>query len=179
MSELVAVTYPDVYRAGEVCAILQRLQREFLIEMEDAAYITREANGKVKLHQTTPIVSTAAGIGLTRGTIWGGLVGLLFLQPLLGMALGGAVGAAGGVVTGKLADFGIPDSFMKELGEKLQPGTSAVFVLFRKATWEKVLPHVAQYGGTVIHSSLSPEAEAKLQAALTEGGEGGEPRLAA
>src|SRR5215469_5788092 len=55
MSELVAVTYPDVYRAGEVCAILQRLQREFLIEMEDAAYITREANGKVKLHQTTPI----------------------------------------------------------------------------------------------------------------------------
>ena len=176
MSELVAVTYPDLYRAGEVCAILQRLQREFLIEMEDAAYVTREANGKLKLHQTQPIVGTAAGIGLTRGTIWGGLVGLLFLQPVLGIAIGGAMGAASGALTGKLADFGIPDSFMKQLGEKLQPGTSALFVLFRKATWEKVLPHVSQYGGTVLHSSLSPEAEAKIQAALTEGSE---PKLAA
>src|SRR5262245_4116227 len=152
MSELVAVTYPDVYRAGEVCATLQRLQRDFLIEMEDAAYITRESNGKVKLHQTVPVMATATGIGLTRGTMWGALVGLLFLQPVLGMAIGGAMGAAGGALTGRLVDLGIPDSFMKELGEKLQPGTSALFVLFRKATWEKVLPHVSQYGGTVIHS---------------------------
>jgi uncharacterized membrane protein len=86
------------------------------------------------------------------------------------------MGTAGGTLAGKLADFGIPDSFMKELGEKLQPGTSALFVLFRKATWEKVLPHVSEYGGTVLHSSLSPEAEAKLQTALTEGSE---PRIAA
>src|SRR5262245_48877614 len=139
--------------------------------MEDAAYITREANGKMKLHQTQPIVSTAAGIGLSRGTIWGALVGLLFLQPILGMALGGAVGAASGALTGKLADIGIPDSFMKQLGEKLQPGTSALFVLIRRATWEKVIPHIAEHGGTVLHSSLTPEAEAKLQAALAEGGE--------
>src|SRR5262249_15063254 len=157
MGELVAVTYPDVYRAGEVCAILQRLQRDFLIELEDAAYITREANGKMKLHQTQPIVSTAAGNGLSTGTIWGALVGLLFLQPILGMALGGAVGAATGAVTGKMADVGIPDSFMKELGEKLQPGTSALFVLIRKWTWEKVLPRIAEHGGTVMHSSLTPE----------------------
>src|SRR6516225_6088484 len=98
MSELVAVSYPDVYRAGEVCAVLQRLQREFLIEMEDAAYVTREADGKVKLHQTMPIVATAAGIGLSRGTIWGALIGLLFLQPVLGLAVGGAVGAASGAL---------------------------------------------------------------------------------
>jgi uncharacterized membrane protein len=90
MSELVAVAYPDVYRAAEVCAELQR--------------------------------------------------------------------------------------FMKELGEKLQPGTSALFVLFRKATWVKVRPHGAKHGGTVLHSSLSSEAEAKLQVWLTEGGE---PRMAA
>jgi uncharacterized membrane protein len=176
MSELVAVTYPDVYKAGEVCAALQRLQREFLIEMEDAAYITREPDGKVKLHQTVPIVPTAAGIGLSRGSIWGALVGLLFMQPLLGLAVGGALGAAGGALGGKMMDFGIPDAFMKELGAKLQPGTSALFVLFRKATWERVLPHISQYGGTVIHSSLTPEAEAKLQAALTEGVE---PSMAA
>ena len=61
MSELVVVTYPDLYRAGEVCAILQRLQREFLIDIEDAAYITKEPNGKLKLHQTMPIVAASHG----------------------------------------------------------------------------------------------------------------------
>jgi uncharacterized membrane protein len=171
MSELVAVSYPDVYRAGEVCVALQRLQREFLIEMEDAAYVTRERDGKIKLHQTQPMTALATGIGATRGTIWGGLIGLLFMQPLLGMAAGAAVGAATGAIAGRMADSGIPDRFMKDIAGKLQPGTSMLFVLIRKVTWEKVLPHVSQYGGTVMHSSLTPEAEARLQSALTEGAE--------
>jgi uncharacterized membrane protein len=75
-----------------------------------------------------------------------------------------------------MVDFGIPDQFMKDLAGKLQPGTSMLFVLFRKVTWEKVLPHISQYGGTVMHSSLTPEAEDRLQAALTEGAE---PKVAA
>jgi uncharacterized membrane protein len=176
MSELVAVSYPDIYRAGEVCAALQRLQKEFLIEMEDAAYVTREKDGKIKLHQTQPVVGLATGVGASRGTIWGALIGLLFMQPLLGMAAGAVLGAATGAITGKMADFGIPDPFMKDLAGKLQPGTSMLFVLFRKVTWEKVLPHISQYGGTVMHSSLTPEAEAQLQSALTAGAE---PKLAA
>lgn len=176
MSELVAVSYPDVYRAGEVCAALQRLQQEFLIEMEDAAYITREQNGKIKLHQTMPVPGLATSIGATRGTMWGGLIGLLFLQPLLGMAAGAVLGAAGGAIAGKTADYGIPDRFMKDLAGKLQPGTSMLFVLFRKITWDKVLPRISQYGGIITHSSLSPEAEARIQSALTEGAE---PQLAA
>ena len=171
MSEIVAVSYPDLYRAGEVCAALQRLQQEFLIEMEDAAYVTREQDGKIKLHQTQPVIGMATGIGATRGTIWGALIGLLFMQPLLGMAAGAALGAATGALAGKVADFGIPDQFMKELAGKLQPGTSMLFVLFRKVTWEKVLPHISQYGGTVTHSNLTAEAEARLQSALTEGTE--------
>jgi uncharacterized membrane protein len=171
MSELVAVSYPDVYRAGEVCAALQRLQQEFLIEMEDAAYVTRERDGKIKLHQTQPVARLTTGIGASRGTIWGALIGLLFMQPLLGMAAGAMIGAASGAIAGKMADFGIPDQFMKDLAGKLQPGTSMLFVLFRKVTWEKVLAQISQYGGTVMHSSLTPEAEAHLQSALTEGAE--------
>ena len=176
MSELVAVSYPDVYRAGEVCAALQRLQQEFLIEMEDAAYVTREKNGKVKLHQTQPVVGVSAGLGASRGSIWGALIGLLFLQPLLGMAAGAMLGAASGAIAGKMTDYGIPDQFMKDLAGKLKPGTSMLFVLFRKVTWEKVLPQLSQYGGTIMHSSLTPEAEARLQSALTEGAE---PKMAA
>jgi len=122
------------------------------------------------------VVAASAGMGMLRGTIWGGLIGLLFLQPVLGMVTGGALGAAGGAMTGKVLDYGIPDLFMKELGEKVQPGTSALFVLFRKATWDKILAQIAQYGGTVMHSSLTGEAEARLQAALSEGVE---PKVAA
>jgi uncharacterized membrane protein len=175
VSELVVVTYPDVYRAGEVCAIIQRLQKQFLIDIEDIAFVTREQDGKLKLHQTVPVVAASTSAGMVRGTLWGGLIGLLFLQPALGMLTGAALGAASGAITGKAIDYGIPDSFMKELGEKVQPGTSALFILFRKVTWEKVLDQIAQYGGSVMHSSLSPEAEARLQEALTVG----DPRKAA
>jgi uncharacterized membrane protein len=98
------------------------------------------------------------------------------MQPLLGMAAGAMLGAASGAIAGRMADYGIPDQFMKDLAGKLQPGTSMLFVLFRKVTWEKILPHISQYGGTIMHSSLTPEAEARLQSALTEGAE---PKMAA
>jgi uncharacterized membrane protein len=171
MSELVVVSYPDVYRAGEVSASLQRLHDDFLIEIEDVAYVTREQNGKVKLHETVPVMAISTRVGLVRGTIWGGLIGLLFMNPLLGMVAGGALGAAGGAATGRLLDYGITESFMKEIAQNVQPGTSALFILFRRSNWEKLLDRVAQFGGTVMHSSLSPEAEKKLQSALADGGE--------
>ena len=83
-------------------------------------------------------------------------------MPLLGAAIGGATGAAAGAAT----DVGVDDKFMKELGEKLQPGGAAVFVLVRQSTPDKVLPRISQYGGDVIHSSLSQHAEETLQEAL-------------
>ena len=171
MSELVVVTYPDVYRAGEVCAAIQRLHDDFLIEIEDIACITREENGKVKLHETADVTTAAAGRGFVRGTIWGGLVGLLFLNPVLGMVAGGAIGAAGGAATGRIIDYGITASFIKDIGERIVPGTSALFILFRKANWEQVIDRIGEYGGVVMHSELSPEAEAKLQATLADSGQ--------
>jgi uncharacterized membrane protein len=107
---------------------------------------------------------------MIRGTIWGGLIGLLFFNPLLGMVAGSALGAATGAAAGRLVDYGISESLMKEIGTKVVPGTSALFVLFRKSNWEQVLDRIAEFGGTVMHSSLSAEAEAKLQTALEEGG---------
>jgi Protein of unknown function (DUF1269) len=98
------------------------------------------------------------------GALWGGLIGLIFLVALLGAAIGGATGAAAGAVT----DVGVDDKFMKELGQKLQPGNAAVFVLVRRSTPDKVLPRISQYGGDVIHSSLSEHAEGTLQEALRE-----------
>ena len=96
--------------------------------------------------------------------MWGALIGLLFLAPVAGMA----IGAASGALTGKLSDYGISDQFAKDLGARLGPGSSAVFVLVRKVTADKVVPEVSKFGGTVMQTSLSAEAEARLQVALTE-----------
>ena len=158
MSNLVAIAYPDVDTAQRVMGALGELQIQRSIELEDAVIVTREDNGKVKLHQAR----STTGAGAVGGAMWGGLIGLLFLAPLLGMA----VGAATGGLTGKLTDVGVDDSFLKELGEKLEPGMAAVIVLVRRSTPDKVIPAVQEYGGTVLQSSLDNEAEARLQEAL-------------
>jgi uncharacterized membrane protein len=158
MSNLVAIAYPDVDTAQQVMSTLGELQTERSIELEDAVIVTREEGGKVKLHQAR----STTGAGAMGGALWGGLIGLLFLAPLLGMA----VGAATGGITGKMVDVGVDDSFLKELGEKLEPGMAAVIVLVRRSTPDKVIPAVSEYGGTVLQSSLDNEAEARLREAL-------------
>jgi uncharacterized membrane protein len=160
MSNLVAVDYPDETTASEVAQTLIELQKERSIQLDDLVVAHRKHDGKIKLKQSF----SPAGTGAAGGALWGGLIGLIFFMPLLGMAIGGATGAA----TGAMTDVGVDDKFMKELGDKLQPGGAAVFVLVRESTPDKVLPRISQYGGEVIHSSLSEHAEETLQEALRE-----------
>jgi uncharacterized membrane protein len=159
MANLVAIAYDDLGKAQEVMGTVGELVREHSLELDDAV-IVENRDGKIKLHQPS-----LAGRGAAGGALWGGLIGLIFFMPLLGLA----VGAASGAAAGALSDYGIDDSFMKELGNKLEPGKAAVFVLVREATRDKVVPEIAQYGGTVIQSSLSNEQEAALQEALDRG----------
>lgn len=158
MSNLVAVAFPDRATAEEVLSTLGRLQTEHAIELEDAVIVTRDDKGKVKLHQSNKLV---AG-GAVGGALWGGLIGLIFFVPLFGAAIGAATGAA----TGALTDVGVDDKFMKELGDKLQPGGAALFVLIHRSTPDKVLPEIAKFGGDVIQTSLDDEAEERLRAVL-------------
>ena len=157
MANLVAIAYDDVDQAQQVTETLGQLMKEHSIELEDAVIVEHRADGKIKLHQPS-----MAGIGAASGALWGGLIGLIFFMPLLGVAVGAASGAAAGALT----DRGIDDKFMKELGEKLPAGGAAVFVLVREATADKVVPEVAKFGGHVIQSSLSNEQETALQEAL-------------
>ncbi len=159
MSTLVVVGYDDQFKADEVRLMLLKLQKDYLIDMEDAVVAVKDAKGKVKIHQAVNL--TAAGA--VSGGFWGTLIGLIFLNPLLGMA----VGAGAGAVSGALTDVGINDSFMKELAGSMKPGSSALFVLVRKSTPDKVLEHITGTGGKVLKTSLSHEDEAKLQAALS------------
>jgi uncharacterized membrane protein len=159
MSTLVVIGYKDVDQAEEVRLKLRKLHRDYLIDMDDAVVAVKDAGGKIKLNQAVNL--TAAGAA--SGGFWGMLIGMIFLNPLLGMA----VGASAGAVSGKLTDVGINDNFMKELAKTLTPGSSALFVLVRKATPDKVLAELQGTGGTVLKTSLSSDDEAKLQAALS------------
>jgi uncharacterized membrane protein len=161
MSNLIAIAYPDEATANEVAAALHELQKERTIEFEDLVIAIRKDDGKLKLKQAF----STTGAGAASGALWGGLIGLIFLMPLMGMAIGAATGAAGGA----MADYGIDDRFMKELGEKLPPGGAALFVLVRRSTPDKVLPRISQYGGDVVHTSLDAETEQMLQEALQQG----------
>jgi uncharacterized membrane protein len=158
VSNLIAVAYPNVQTAEQVRSTLLELQTEKLIELEDMVIVTRNDKGKVKLHQSvSPGAAGAAG-----GALWGGVIGLLFFAPLLGMA----VGAASGGLAGSTTDVGVDDNFMKELGAKLDGDTAALIVLVRSSTADKVLPRIQEFGGHVMQSSLSNEREAELRAAL-------------
>ena len=162
MSDLIAIAYDDEFKAEEVRLTLAKLQKEYLIELEDAAIVVKDEEGQVQLKQAVNL--TAAGA--VSGGFWGLLIGTLFLAPLVGMAAGAASGALGGA----LSDIGVDDDFMKELGETLQPGTSALFILVSKVTPDKVLEEVAPYGGKVLRTSLTKDKEAELQAVLSNRG---------
>jgi uncharacterized membrane protein len=160
MANLVAIAYDDVDKAQEVMQTIGQLVKEHSLELDDAVIVERREGGKIKLHQPS-----MTGLGAASGALWGGLIGLLFLQPLVGMAFG----AAGGAAMGSLSDHGIDDDFMKQLGDKLQDGNAAVFVLVREATADKVIPEISKFGGHVVQSSLSDEQEEQLQEALDKG----------
>ncbi len=168
MSDLVAIAYPDIDQAGKTLNVLKRMVTERLLDMEDAVYVTKDASGEVDLHQMINLPGTGAVQGGATGALWGTLIGLLFLQPLAGAAIGAAVGAGTGAVAGKVADYGIDDNFVKELSAHMTPNSSAIFVLFRRATVDKVVPEISKFGGTVLRTSLSTEAEQRLQAALSQ-----------
>ena len=159
MSELIVIDYDNPFQAEEVRLKLLKLQRDYLIDLEDAVVAVRNADGKVKLNQVYKLTQA----GAIAGGFWGALVGLLFLNPLLGAA----VGAGAGAISGALTDVGINDEFIKKLAETFKPGTSALFILVRKVTPDKVLEELRGSGGKIIQTSLSHEDEAKLQAALS------------
>jgi uncharacterized membrane protein len=160
MSTLVAVVFNDESTAFEMRAALVKMQQQYLLEMEDAVVVTRDPNGKANLHQAVSL--TAAGA--VSGGFWGMLIGLLFLNPLLGAL----VGAGAGAISGKFRDIGVDDNMMKAVGEQLKPNTSALFVLLRKVTADKVLDGLKPFvgKGRVYQSSLSKDDERALRDVL-------------
>lgn len=164
MSDLLVIAFDDEASAFELRAELVRMQQEYLLQLEDAVVVTRP-EGQVQLHQAVNLTAT----GALGGTMWGTLVGLIFLNPLVGAA----VGAASGALAGRLTDIGINDDFIRQVGQSVAPGGSAVFLLIRKMTTDRVLQRLESFGkrGRILRTSLSEADEERLRQAIS--GEGG------
>ena len=160
MSTLIVIVYPDELQAEQVRLDFIKMQKEYLVSLDDAVIAVKKPDGKVKLHQ---MYNLTLG-GAVSGGLWGTLIGLIFLNPLLGLV----VGAGAGAVAGALSDVGINDDFMKNLASTLTPGSSALFVLVDSAITDKVRDALAGTGGKIIQTSLSTPDQEKLQKALDE-----------
>lgn len=160
MSTLIATVFHDQSTAFEMRAALTKMQDQYLLEMDDAVVVTRDLKGKIKLHQATSL--TAAGAA--SGAFWGMLIGLLFFAPFLGAA----VGAGAGAISGKLGEIGMDDRMAKQLGDELTPDSSALIVILRRVTADKVLDGLKQFAGKgrVFQTSLSKDDEKSLREVL-------------
>ena len=167
MSDLVCIAFKGRDTADQVLNDLRSMQKAHLVDLEDACVVTRDQEGKLHLKQAVNLVATGAISGGTWGALWGTLVGILFMNPLAGLVVGAAAGAGGGALSGALVDYGIDDDFIRSLGEQICPDSSALFVLLRKVTLDKVMPELSKYEGTVIRTSLSNEQERELREALS------------
>ena len=159
MADLVAIEFSSEAKAEDVRQKLLDLQSEYLIELEDAVVAVKRPNGRVKLNQ----LFHPAAAGAAYGSLWGLIVGFIFLMPLAGVI----VGAASGAIGGALSDVGIDDEFMKNVTDSIESGQAVLFLLIRKMTTDKVLADLKGVGGTVLRTSLDLSKEQALRDALS------------
>lgn len=160
MATLVAIGYPDEVTAEQARQTVSDLEQELIIQADQVASISRDANGKYHVH--TSHGGASAGGGAAWGGFWGLLFGILFFIPFAGLALGAGMGA----LFGHLGEKGIDKAFQQQVRDHLQPGTSALFMVIEQATPDKAIAALQRYGGTVIKTSLSDEDTQRLQEAL-------------
>jgi uncharacterized membrane protein len=159
MATLTAWRFTTPEGADAALQSLQRLEAQQLIDVQDAAVVSWEPGRKKP--KTRDIHSTTRG-GAMGGGLWGLLFGLIFFVPILGLAIGAATGA----LVGSLADVGISDSFIKQVRERVTPGTSALFLLTSNAVFDRVQAEFGQMDAELISTNLSAEQEARLREAF-------------
>jgi uncharacterized membrane protein len=162
MATLSVLKFDDPNGADRVLIALEGMQERQLITLEDAAVVSWPLGSK---KPNTRQLHSTAGAGAGWGAFWGFLFGLIFFMPLLGMAIGAGTGA----LSGSLADVGIDDDFIRQVREKVTPGTSALFALTSGATApERVIDELRQYDFEIISTNLPQEQENKLREAFAQ-----------
>jgi uncharacterized membrane protein len=163
MSHLVVFAMPTIDGAYAMRDALDDLRALDLVDVKDAAVVERHEDGAVRVRQAFNLV----GAGALGGAAWGALIGLIFLTPWLGIA----VGAVAGGLAGAFTDFGIDDDFIREVGEGVKPGSSALFLLIDNWENSKALRLLADFDATIIRTSMPPDEEERLRAFIAAAAE--------
>jgi uncharacterized membrane protein len=158
MTHLVVLGVDNRDDAERLFDLAGDLAKQELLQLQDAAYAYRDDKGKVRIQQAVSLT----GAGAASGALWGTLIGMLFLMPVAGLAIGAGTGA----LAGKLADVGINDDTIKQIGGQLEQGRAAVFLLARSATVDKVIDAIKPFNPTVIQTNLTKDREEELVKAL-------------
>lgn len=155
MSELIVVAYDTPAKAEAARSELFGMAKEYLVEIADAVIATADKDRNIKLDQMVNMWT----VGATGGAFWGLLAGLIFFNPLLGLA----VGAGAGAISGGLSDYGIDDDFMKDVSGALQPGQAALFMMMRTEASDRVIERLSKKGGRILRTNLDSDAENHLR----------------
>jgi uncharacterized membrane protein len=147
--------------AEKALELLQRLQKQSLITVNDAATVTWPVGRK---KPKTQQLRSLAGAGALGGSFWGLLFGLIFFVPLLGLAVGAAMGA----LAGSMSDVGIDDEFIRGVRDNVTPGTSALFVMTSDAVQDRVQEAFEGQNMELIATNLSSDEESRLREVFAE-----------
>jgi uncharacterized membrane protein len=180
MAKLIVVGFKkDMYRASEVLNQLQAMDDDWVVDLHDAVAVYRDYNGKLRVDQSYQMTT---GQGAAWGGFMGSLIGLtLAAIPFTGgasavaagaLAAGAGAGAALGAGAGAIDaawwkdEFGIPDDFVQQVGQLIQPGDSAIYALLRTASPDIVADEFRGYGGTILSTTLSRDQQSKVEKVL-------------
>src|SRR5258706_5105068 len=145
--QVIASEFNDVNGASKALTSLKEAKKERLIEIEDAAVLTKDSDGKVRIKETADM---RAGKGATIGAIAGGVVGLL-AGPVGWAALGG--GVIGGLAA-KLHDSGFPDDRLRQLAEGVTPNSSSLGAVIDHRWVGDLQRELARQGADVVTQGL-------------------------
>lgn len=161
MSDLIAVSFEDIFSAEQLRLDLLRRQHDHLVDLEEAVVAVRDREGKVKLHHAAHMTFPSAVSGGLVGT----LGGFMLFNPILAV-IGLVVGTALGAITGVVLDVGIDEGFIRDLSGHLKTGSSALFILVKKGVSKTILKELGKFHGKILQTSLSPEDEKKLHESI-------------
>jgi uncharacterized membrane protein len=166
--QLNVITFEDPIMAQEFLLAMTRLAKNGRLALDDAVFVTRFADGRVRVHETTDV---STGEGALTGGLWGLLLGTILAGPIGGLAAG-ALSAGGGALLAQLIDTGVSDQFIDKIKEQVLPGTTAVVVLSNGGDDKAIGEELRRFHGAhLIYSNLPPEARRAMEQALAEGQE--------
>jgi uncharacterized membrane protein len=158
MSELMVLGFENELEADRFGIALAQMQKDMIVQLQDAAEVVRDPDGKPHVKHGHSLV----GVGAMGGAFWGMLFGLLFFVPFLGLAIGAAMGG----LFGKLGKTGIDKQVLEQMGDAVPPGKAGWFLLIGQMTEDKFLAAVKGTGAKLVRSNLTEEQEKDLKNAF-------------